>query len=58
MWRAKGYSGAGNVEPLIGALEGRTAVVCGNAVGVFEDYDKASLEDHNGSVCDSRGSRG
>lgn len=39
-WQAKGYCGAGNVEPLIDAHKGQPAVVCGNAQGVFEDYER------------------
>lgn len=36
-WQAGGYSGCGNVAPLIGTLAGRPAAVCGNAAGVFDE---------------------
>lgn len=39
-WQARGYCGGGNVESLIGTEQNRPAVVCGNAQGVFEDYDR------------------
>lgn len=38
-WRVGGYEGCGNVEPFLGSLQGRTAVVCGNAQGVFEQME-------------------
>jgi len=36
-WTYGGYSGCGNVEDMIGSLHGRTAVICGNAAGVFSE---------------------
>jgi hypothetical protein len=36
-WQHEGYSGCGNVEPLLGSLRGRPAIVCGNAWGVFDE---------------------
>ena len=36
-WQSGGYCGSGNVEPLIGSLCGRTAVVVGSAFTVFEE---------------------
>lgn len=39
VWRAGGYSGMGNVAPLIGSLRGHTAVIAGNACSVFEELD-------------------
>jgi len=36
-WRWGGYCGLGNVGPLIGALRTKTAIICGNAKGVFEE---------------------
>lgn len=38
-WFHKGYSGSGNVGPLLDDLQGRTAIVCGNAWGVFQEFD-------------------
>lgn len=38
-WQTGGYSGSGNVEPLIGSLQGKTAIIAGNAVGVFGEVD-------------------
>lgn len=37
-WAVRGYGGRGNVAGLIGSLRGRIAVVCGNAAGVFCEY--------------------
>lgn len=37
MWSAHGYSGRDNTAGLIDSLRGRTAIVCGNARGVFEE---------------------
>ena len=44
-WQAGGYCGKGNVGELLGSLAGRSAVVCGNADGVFGElhYAKAVL---------------
>src|SRR3990167_8605258 len=36
-WQHNGYSGSGNVAGLLDSLRGRTAVVCGNAEGVFRE---------------------
>lgn len=41
-WTAKGYSGPDSVGGLIDSLIGRIAVVCGNAQGVFEEYETVS----------------
>jgi len=38
-WRVGGYSGMGNVVPLIGTLQGKTAVIAGNAFTVFDELD-------------------
>lgn len=38
-WESKGYCGAGNVSGLLDSLRGRPAVVCGNAQGVFDEYE-------------------
>lgn len=38
-WQARGYCGKGHVDNLIGSLHGRTAIVCGGAVGVFEELE-------------------
>src|SRR6266576_2814756 len=40
-WHARGYSGAGNVEPLLDSLIGRPAIVAGNGKGVFEEVAEA-----------------
>lgn len=40
-WESKGYCGAGNVGSLVDSLRGRSAVVCGNAQGVFDEYEAA-----------------
>lgn len=37
VWFHKGYSGRGNVQPLLDTLSGRTALVCGSGRGVFEE---------------------
>jgi len=39
-WESRGYSGVGPVESLIGTLDGRPAVICGNGYGVFEEFDQ------------------
>ena len=39
-WSRLGYSCLGNTEHLLGSCQGRTAIVCGNARGVFEEYDE------------------
>ena len=44
-WEYRGYCGAGNVQPILGSIEGRTAVVCGSAKGVLEEYDLIVNED-------------
>jgi hypothetical protein len=36
-WKAHGYSGRDSVAGLIDSLQGCTAIVCGNARGVFEE---------------------
>ena len=38
MWSVSGYTGTGNVNKLIGSLEGRTAIVAGNADGVWKEF--------------------
>lgn len=40
-WQHAGYSGCGNVEGLLGSSAGRSAIICGNAEGVFEEYTMA-----------------
>jgi hypothetical protein len=40
-WTARGYAGQGQVEPLIDSLHGRTALVCGNGAGVFDQVEMA-----------------
>ena len=37
MWIRGGYTGTGNVNDILGSLEGKIAVVAGNAEGVFEE---------------------
>jgi hypothetical protein len=44
-WQAKGYSGSGNVEGLIDSLQSRTAIVAGNAKGVFEEVQSVGIEE-------------
>jgi hypothetical protein len=39
-WEHRGYSGSGNVEDLLDSLRGRSALVCGSARGVFDDFTK------------------
>jgi hypothetical protein len=40
-WVHRGFSGHGHVEPWFDAMQGRTAVVCGNGAGVWEQYAHA-----------------
>lgn len=40
-WEHGGYSGKGNVAPLLGSLSGRGAIICGNGEGVFEELRDA-----------------
>lgn len=42
-WQHKGYCGSGNVAGLLDSLTGRTAVVCGNGEGVFQELDQALM---------------
>ncbi len=44
-WEYRGYCGSGNVEPIIGSIEGRVAVVCGNAKGILEEYNEFVTKD-------------
>jgi len=44
-WEYQGYFGSGNVEGLLGSIQGRTALICGNAAGVFEEYDRVITDD-------------
>lgn len=44
-WERKGYCGSGNVAPLLDSLVGRTAIVCGNAKGVFEEVESIYCRD-------------
>lgn len=37
MWKYGGYTGDGNVEDLLGSLDGKVAIVAGNGGGVFEE---------------------
>ncbi len=39
-WYHRGYTGLGNVEPLLDSCLGRTAIIAGSARGVFEEVDK------------------
>lgn len=40
-WQARGYHGAGNVRELIGSIAGRSAIICGNGHGVFDQLEEA-----------------
>ncbi len=40
-WNTRGYCGQGQVAELIGSLAGRSALVCGNAAGVFAEVEAA-----------------
>lgn len=40
-WQHQGYSGAGNVQGLLGSCTGRPAIVCGNAASVFAELEEA-----------------
>ncbi len=40
-WEARGYHGSGNVAELIGSIEGRNAIICGNGAGVFDQLEDA-----------------
>jgi hypothetical protein len=40
-WEAGGYAGDGPVAELIGTLQGRPSIVCGNATGVFDELVRA-----------------
>jgi len=44
-WEYRGYCGSGNVEPILGSIEGRVAVVCGNAKGILEEYAQVLTDD-------------
>jgi hypothetical protein len=46
-WQHEGYSGCGNVEPILGSLKGRPAIVCGNAWGVFDELHEAEQQLEN-----------
>ena len=46
-WEAGGYCGSGNVADLIGQLRYRSAVICGNADGVFAELADASGKLHD-----------
>lgn len=41
-WQARGYCGSGAVGEFLNALAGRTALICGNAAGVFDEVAEAS----------------
>ncbi len=43
-WEARGYHGSGNVQPLIGSIAGRSAIICGNGAGVFEQAEQARAQ--------------
>lgn len=43
-WECDGYSGAGNVEEIIGSLAGRVAIIAGGADTVFDDIRQAIKE--------------
>ena len=43
-WEHEGYCGSGNVVDLLGSLQGRTALVCGNGGGVFEEFEEVYQE--------------
>ena len=40
-WTCRGYAGQGNVQPLLESIAGRSAIVCGNGAGVFEQFEEA-----------------
>lgn len=40
-WVSRGYCGQGAVGELLGSLTGRSAIVCGSAEGVFEEFQQA-----------------
>lgn len=40
-WQVRGYCGRAGVVPLLGSLAGRSAIVAGNAAGVFEEVEDA-----------------
>ncbi len=46
-WQAAGYSGSGNVAGLIDSLRDRTAIICGNADGVFDELADVLLKVEN-----------
>lgn len=39
MWERAGYTGGGNVSPLLGAEAGKTAVIAGSGRGVFDEVN-------------------
>jgi hypothetical protein len=44
-WECRGYFGSGNVKYLLNSEKGRAAIVCGNAQGVFDEYDRLIRDD-------------
>src|SRR3990167_1122585 len=40
-WQRSGYAGCGNVEPLLGSLVSRPAIVCGDAEGNWDEFNEA-----------------
>jgi len=48
-WEAGGYAGDGPVAELIGTLQGRPSIVCGNAEGVFDELS-AALQQYPNAV--------
>lgn len=44
-WECGKYSGSGNVKELLGSLAGRTAIVAGNAQGVFQEVADVVADD-------------
>jgi len=49
-WEAAGYSGGGLVGDLVGTLQDRPAIVCGNADGVFDEARFALIKYPNAVV--------
>lgn len=43
-WEAHGYAGQGNVAQLIDTLHSRTVIICGNAITIFHDLERAQKQ--------------
>ena len=50
VWIRGGYTGTGNVDDILGSLEGRTAVVAGNAEGYVVIKDRGTSECISGTI--------